>query len=408
MSLLLKIKNLIIWDKIFLFFALISFSNPIIIFLLYKNGYSINYQSVNVYIVFSLLIFSISYILNSKRNSIFWYILSVFFIIYFLTFVGSFFPVFERRGFIELLGLYSSIAGAPLISVFLIKHFVRNGQIDLFVTLIFRAGVLIAILNSYFFYLLYFGDYTKIYLYTEFIGLGGYIKDLGTFFIRPAGYFFDYHSQYYIPMFSLVILISKKVAISKNLSRLVFLLCVVSILLSGIKSAYITGFALIIFYLIKKYSFFKFLSYSIILFIVTLIIDYYFDSVIFDLFYKIITHDINILIKHFFEVPQLLFKNYFHVLLFGGQVGMEAFIYSEVYYITLMYYIGFFGVLFLFIIPIIYTFLKGKTFYIQSITIIFSLSLVHYYVFKSSFNIFGTALFYFYFFTLYFKKNIIK
>ena len=162
MSLLLKIKNLIIWDKIFLFFALISFSNPIIIFLLYKNGYSINYQSVNVYIVFSLLIFSISYILNSKRNSIFWYILSVFFIIYFLTFVGSFFPVFERRGFIELLGLYSSIAGAPLISVFLIKHFVRNGQIDLFVTLIFHAGVLIAILNIYFFYLLYFSVITKI------------------------------------------------------------------------------------------------------------------------------------------------------------------------------------------------------------------------------------------------------
>jgi len=407
MSLLLKIKKLIIWDKIFLSFALISLSNPIIIFLLYKNGYSINYQSVNVFIVFALIIFSISYILNSKRNSISWYILFVFFIFYFLNVVGSFFPVFERRGFIELLGIYSSLAGAPLISVFLIKHFLRNGQIDLFITLLFRAGVLIAILNIYFFYLLYFGDYTKIYLYTEFIGLGSYIKDLGTFFIRPAGYFFDYHSQYYIPMFTLVILISKKVVISKNLSLIVFLLCVVSILLSGIKSAYITGFALIIFYLIKKYSFFKFLLYSIILFILILIMDFYFDSVIFDLFFKIITHDINILIEHFFEVPKLLFKNYFYVLIFGGQVGMEAFIYSEVYYITLMYYIGFFGVLFLFIIPIIYTFLKGKTFYIQSISIIFSLSLFHYYVFKSSFNIFATSLFYFYFFTLYYKNKFV-
>lgn len=407
MSLFLKINKLTIWDKLFLFFGFISFTNPIIIFLLYSVGYSINYQSINVFIIFALVILSILYVLNFKKKSIFLNIVFAIFIVIFLGLVGSFFPVFKRVSFIKLIGLYSSIIGAPLISIFLIKHFLKNRQIDLFINLIFWGGVLIAILNIYFFYKLYFGDYSKIYQYTEFIGLGSYIKDLGTFFIRPAGYFFDYHSQYYLPLFSFIMLVSNKVKFSKIKRIILVLLCILSVILSGIKAAYITLIVLLIFYFIKKYSFFNFILWTIILFINIIILDSYFDSVLYDLFYKIITHDINILIKHFFDVPKLLFKNYFHVLLFGGQVGMEAFIYSEVYYITLFYYIGFFGVLFLFIVPIIYTFFKGQTFYLQSLTIIFSLSLIHYYVFKVSFNIFGTALFYFYFFLLYYKKQLV-
>ena len=205
-----------------------------------------------------------------------------------------------------------------------------------------------------------------------------------------------------------IILISGKVKIPKYLGKLSLLLFTLSILISGIKSAYITTFFLVLFFLFKKYNLLKILLSSILIFIVMFIIDGLFNSVIYDLTYKIITHDINILIKHFLEVPKILLEDYLYVFLLGGQVGMEGFLYSEVYLITLIYYIGFFGLLFLFVLPILYTFFKGKTFYIQSITIVFALSLVHYYVFRTSFNIFGTTLFYFYFFTLYFKRYLSK
>jgi len=179
-----------------------------------------------------------------------------------------------------------------------------------------------------------------------------------------------------------------------------------SIMLSGVKTAYISTVILLLYYFYKQLSFLRIIQGSLLVYIIVVISNSYMDNFIFDLVYKIITHDINIILKHLFEVPIYLFDRYFYVILFGGQVGMEEFIYSEVYLITLIYYIGFFGVFIFFIFPLVYTFIKSKTFLIQSITIIFALSLGHYYIFKSSFNIIATSLFYFYFFSIIYKNKI--
>lgn len=400
--------NLNFWDKLFLLIAVVLFLNPIIIFFLYNLGFSIIYHQINVYIILLLITLSILYILSSYKISFYHTILSTVLVIFLLTVIGSFYTVFEKESFIKLVGLYFTIAGAPLISVFFLKYYKRNGNVNIFINFIFFGGIIIAFVNTYYFFLLYFGDYTSVYKYTEFIGLGAYLKDLGTFFIRPAGFFFDYHSQYYLPMFCVIFLVDKTIEIKKYFKKVFLFLCIVSILISGIKSAYLTGVVLLLFYFLKQLSFFKILLASFIVFLITMSIDYYYNSIIYDLVYKIFTHDINILFRHLFEVPQVLLTNYFHVFLFGGQVGMEAYIYSEVYLITLIYYIGFVGLIVLFIYPIIYTFVNGKTFLVQSVTIIFAMSLIHYYVFKSSFNIIGTSLFYFFFFSILYKNKLIN
>ena len=151
MILRLKTKGLVFWDRIFIFFAFISLSNPLITAFFYDHGIKVNYQSVNIYIVFVLLVVAVFYVLHSKNMGIYWLILFLVTFFFIFSFVGFLFPVFERRGIIEFIGLYSNIAGAPLLSVFLIKYFKRNGQVDFFINIIFKAGILISIFNIYFF-----------------------------------------------------------------------------------------------------------------------------------------------------------------------------------------------------------------------------------------------------------------
>ena len=208
--------SLLIWDKLYLILAFSIFCTPIFFYLLHTLGISIIYHQFNIYLISVLLLLSISYILKSPKISFYHDILLLFVFLFLLSLVGFSFPVFERVSFIKMLGLYISIASAPLFSVFLLKFYERNGSIDFYLKLIFYSGIIISIINIYFFYLLYFGNYEGIYLYADKLGLGSYFKDLGSFFIRPAGFFFDYHSQYYIPLFSIILLISGTIKLSNS------------------------------------------------------------------------------------------------------------------------------------------------------------------------------------------------
>ena len=405
-TILKSFNNLDNWDKFFYIILIIVLSLPPIACFFFSRGLSIIYHQINIIFVFLLFIIANFYLIINKRDNILLLIPIITIVVFFTSFLGSFNNIFSDNKFGSFFGLFVSLTSPPVISVFLLKHYRKLGNINLFFNFIFYSGLLISIVNIYLFILLYFGDYTIVFSYTDYLGLGTYINDLGSFFIRPAGYFFDYHSQYFIPIISLFIVTNNKVKLTKKIKVLVVFIFVASILLSGIKSAYMTLFACIIYIIFSKINLITLSKYILGILFVVNIVNLFLDNFFYELVYKIITHDINIIIEHFIEVPILLFDNYFSVFLFGGQIDFQNYIYSEVYYVTMLYYIGIIGVLVFFVFPILYTFIKSKDSFVKLLSLIFALSLIHYYVFRISFNVAGAALFYFYFFKkLLFKKN---
>jgi hypothetical protein len=398
-------KDISFWDKIFYLFCLLILFTPPLVFFLYTKGIPIVYHQLNIVLILVLIVSAILNLFLGKGYKILFLIPITIFVAFFLSFLGSFDNIFSYNDFSRFLGLYMSLTAAPFFSVFLLKYYRRKGNIDLFLCFVFYSGLIIAAVNIYMFILLYFGGYSKIFSYTDYLGLGMYVEDLGSYFVRPAGYFFDYHSQYYMPLISLFIIHKNKINISPLGKLLVTIIIFTSILISGVKSAYLTLIVCLFYLLIKRINIVTVLKYSISLMIFFFIIDYFLDSLIYELGYKIVTHDVNIFFEHLTEVPTLLLKEYPSVFLVGGQVDFQNYIYSEVYYVTMLYYIGIIGVFLFFIYPSIYTLIRSKDEFVILVTLIFTLSLVHYYVFRISINVIGTTLFYFYFFNILFYRK---
>ena len=398
-------NKLSFWENFFyLFYLLILFTPPLIYFL-FTSGITIAYHQINILLVFVVFGASILSLAFSKRDKILLLIPLTIFVVFSFSVAGSFDNIFSDNDFGRLFGLYVSLTAAPAISTFLLKYYRRVGNIDLFLRLILYSGVFISVVNFYMFIMLYYGEYSNFFLYTEYLGLGSYIEDLGSFFLRPAGYFFDYHSQYYIPIIALFILYKNKVLVTPKVKFFALMIIVLSIIVSGIKSAYLTLIVCFLFLLVSRLSIGTMLKYLFGLVFFFFVLNFYFDSIVYDLGYKIITHDVNIFIEHFTEVPKLLVKKYPAVFFVGGQVDFQNYVYSEVYYVTMIFYIGIIGVILFFIFPAVYLFIVTQDNFIRLLTLVYSLSLVHYHVFKISINVMGTTLFYFYFFIHLFYRT---
>ena len=398
-------NKLSFWENFFyLFYLLILFTPPLIYFL-FTRGITIAYHQINILLVFVVFGASILSLAFSKRDKILLLIPLTIFVVFSFSVAGSFDNIFSDNDFGRLFGLYVSLTAAPAISIFLLKYYRRVGNIDLFLRLILYSGVFISVVNFYMFIMLYYGEYSNFFLYTEYLGLGSYIEDLGSFFLRPAGYFFDYHSQYYIPIIALFILYKNKVLVTPKVKFFALMIIVLSIIVSGIKSAYLTLIVCFLFLLVSRLSIGTMLKYLFGLVFFFFVLNFYFDSIVYDLGYKIITHDVNIFIEHFTEVPKLLVKKYPAVFFVGGQVDFQNYVYSEVYYVTMIFYIGIIGVILFFIFPAVYLFIVTQDNFIRLLTLVYSLSLVHYHVFKISINVMGTTLFYFYFFIHLFYRT---
>lgn len=383
------------FNKIFNLLSFLILFNPLISFTLFSLGFNFIYHKTNILLLVLLVAVVFTQLLIIKVNSFLKLLPIIISLLFFLAFLNSFDIIFQKNDFVDLIGLYIGIISPLIIGIqFLIKD--KIGDNDFKYKFIFKSSVLIAVINIIYFYLLYFGNYELIFRYTEFIGLGGYIEDLGSLFIRPAGYFYDYHSQYFLPTISFFLVLFNKIKL-KGITRIFILsLLLLSIIISGVKSAYIT---VIFCFLYIWWSRNKNVSLFLIIFIYFLvfsIIDFFTGSFIYDLAYKIITHDVEIIILHIFEVPIFLFNNYFLVFLFGGQVHFAGFIYSEVYLVTLIYYIGTFGLVLFFLFPFVYLFKKSISYQVFTLVLVIFLSLLHYYVYKTSVNVFGSALLYYF------------
>lgn len=396
-SLITKIQ---FYNVLFVSLSCVALVLPILSYVLFVEGINIKHHEINVYVYFVICIVII-FKLHISNNFINLKILVFSIIVLFLiSFLSTLLSSFGVVNIIDLTGLYIGLLSPIIIGIgfYLNDRYRYNFNIYQF---IFLSGILISTINIYLFIKLYLGDYTNVYNYTVYLGLKSYFSAGESFFIRPAGYFFDYHSQYFIPLISIIIINENKICLNKPVKYLCSVLFLLSIIISGIKTAYITLIILLLYYLFRKntnkFLYFFFLTPFLFL------LNNYTNNLFYDILFKIINHDLEIIFEHFISVPHKLFTNYPLIFLFGGHIDMAATIYSEVYLLTLIFYLGVFGLFSYFIVPAIAVFNQKSTF-AKAIIIIFILSLMHYYVYRIGINAHASALVYYLLFKNGFKN----
>ena len=396
--------------KIIFFLSLycVYLFTPLVGVLMYKGGVLLKYHQINAFITILFIFFSVLTVFTNKLLSKAAIAIVSLSSISLIAIISSFNTIFEVNAIGDVIGMLILYLGPQFIGLFLVYIWIKLKSDDFIYILLFYSGIFIALLNIVIFILLYSGNYELIYGYTEVLGMGDYFFDFGSFFIRPAGYFFDTHSQYYLPLISFVFLVFNKVVFSKSKKTLFMSILLVAILTSGVKTAYLSLSALLLFWLMVKYNKPKNLVVFILFLSFVMLIDSFVDDFIFTLISNIFTHDINIYFEHLFEVPKLVYNSSKTVFFFGGQPNMANYIYSELFYMTLIYYVGFVGVIILYVLPIISVFLFSNELFVKSIVLIFALSLVHYSVFKIGVNMIATSYIYYIFYKFIFNFKKIK
>ncbi len=379
---------------------------PLLCLMLFKIGIKIKYHQINSIVLLILNGLSVYTALIYKPSKKLLIPLVIITGISVFSFLASRTVIFESNGIDAMIGMLALHVGAQAIGFFIVYLWMNLGSLDLLNKLLLYSGVAIAVSNIIIFVLLYSANYVLIFSYAEFLGFGDYFFDVGSFFIRPAGYFFDTHSQYYLPLFALIFLVFRKVEIPGSRRTLFSILIIASILLSGIKTAYLSLGAVLLYWALLRFNKLSNYLYLFIVVAIMIIVDSLTENLIGNLLYSIFTHDIMIIIKHFFEVPEKLIDLYPTVFFFGGQPLFSGYVYSEVYYVTIIYYIGFIGLLVLYLFPSFMLLLFSKDVFVKSLVLVFLLSLTHYSVYNRSINIIGTAYIYFHFYKLMFNLRL--
>jgi hypothetical protein len=367
---------------------------------LFAGGIELRYHQINALVLTLFVFYSIYVSLTYRpiyRSAV---ILLGLIVLSLLAFIASSVNIFRVNDSSEVFGMLLLNLGPQFIGLLLLYVLCHLKSDKAFLDLLFYSGLFITVVNLLIFVLLLSSSYELVANYMVVLGLDSYVFDLSSFFLRPSGYFFDLHSQYYLPVFSLVLLRFKKIQLSSRATIIYSILIILSLGVSGIKSAYLTLFVLLMYWFLVRLNNYKSYLYLILVTTILLVIDLATSNLASALLVRVWEHDILVLIEHFTEVPIVLYENYPITFLLGGQPLLANFIYSEVYYVQLIYYIGIIGLVVAYIIPIITLFFMSKDSYIKSLTIIFALSLLHYSVFKIGVNMIGTAFLFCYFYRI--------
>lgn len=283
----------------------------------------------------------------------------------------------------------------------------RSNQLEIILRYIVKAGVFISTINL----LQYIFITTDNYIHSEwsiefnnYQIMIDYLNELNKSFfdyiliglnydniIRPIGFFYDTHSQYYFPLISSVILLYNKKLLKNSIIWICFMFT--TILLSSIKTAILTIFILFIIWLLLHVNLKKLLKYIIP---ITLVVLYFFRGIILtilmgDNMIKILYQ----LFNHLIFVP----LNFISTNIIGFFIGGTSFLrddpnfYSEVFWVTVTFYIGIVGLLvYLRPLRLIRVIKNPKWSMGVYIYFVFVLSLVHYGVYSVGVNNVVSAL----------------
>jgi xanthosine utilization system XapX-like protein len=357
--------------------------------------------------------------LNKKHYSFF----SFFCIILFFNALGH----IKNSGVNGIYLFLQTISGYYII-VFLgwalYKIYLETGNEYRLLKFVVRIGGFIALVNIFHFVLLqtdnyiYNGGYTIEFnrytfitdyvielnkYYFDYIILSAKYNDVG--FIRHVGYFYDTHSQFYFPMAAGIILL-----LNKNITRyrwIYFPLLFLSLIFSGIKTAYIIIVLLIIIYLLVNDSFLKTLK---ILFLpLTAAIIVFRKKILHILLGEQLIKIIIQLANHLILVPIAFFSSNIISFFIGGAPDFrnDTRFYSEIFWVTVIFYIGIIGI-YIYLKPIkLIKFIKNPEIKIGSyLYLLFCLSMAHYGVYCIGINNLVSAIPFMYYFKITNKGNI--
>ena len=405
-------------------FELVFFSVlllPVICFVIYfLSGYFINFNTLYFVFFLILLIFVFPSTLKTcsyaqKKYMLFFLVANI------LALLGH---VVNGEGLIEYFRTFSGFYFFIVIGWLLYYLYYKKDRLNRLNMLFIRAGLFIATINLFQYLLLItddliIGSYSIVYdRYESIINYTTELnKDLADYVIigyeygeglRPLGFFFDLHSQYYFPLMAIILIFfsgNGKLE-KKNIMLIAYLF--ITIFLSGVKSA-IYSIVLILFFMYlfsenkKKYT--KDVIVGGIIVVVwginKLVTFFTSSTAILELAQ---------LWDHVLTLPYKLFVSYPITFFFGGSPSLrdDPDFYSEVYWVSILFYIGLLGFLVYIKSYKVYYLTKLKynieAFYVF---LVFATSLMHYSVYNRGVNCFASALVFMYLFVYYENEQLI-
>lgn len=302
------------------------------------------------------------------------------------------------------------------------KLYFEKNQVNTLLKLIVRCGIFIAIINwLHYFYLItdnyivsgsgwsvsfdrydtmvqYLGELNKTFYDYILIGLN-YDNAL-----RPVGYFYDTHAQYYTPLATCIILFFNKTIIHH--SRVWLSIILFSIVVSSIKTAFLTIVILAAIWIWLNMDWKRIFKYAIPIILGLSVILYKQISAMLmgDNMTKILFQ----LITHIIIVPYQLISTYIVGFFLGGVSFLrdDPAYYSEVFWVTVLFYIGVLGLI-IYLKPIkLLRHMKNGPWELGAyLYIMMALSLTHYGVYVVGFNNMVSALPFMFYFGLISHNN---
>lgn len=369
--------------------------NILLLLFFFASLTKVHRKTVNFFLIFFLVLtFNLYFYINNNGAG-------TGIIEFFRTFTGYYFLIF--LGYVlykyyyqtgkEMLLLNMLVYFALFISCINVCHFLLI-QTDAYSLVGFKITF-----NRYDIVIRYLNILNKTY--TDYIVFG--LKYDGL--LRPVGYFFDTHSQYYTPLGALIILAFKDIDIKYKKTIIAFLLA--SILITGIKTAYVTIVLLGLIFLIININNKLIIRYVGTTFLLMIVLSVIFSDYLIAIFFgeqlwKIFPQ----LLDHFIQIPMKLWKYDKLSFLFGGVPLLrdEDLFYSEVFLVTVSFYIGFIGLLMYFSPIILLKNIKSDKLP-AFLYLSFLLSLSHYSVFFVGINNLLSAMPFMYFFAMLGQKK---
>jgi hypothetical protein len=327
----------------------------------------------------------------------------VFFIILLIYFsINSLGFLLQGKGLADVFRAFTTYYYIVFLGYLLYEIYYKTNQLERLLKYFVRMGVFISVINilhfvSYFVLFKTNFNYSHVNAYLDVLNptFNDYIETSKRYntvgFVRHVGYFFDMHSQYFIPLLSLFVILVGN--LKMRLRSFCLTIIVLSILLSGIKTAYLTLVFIYLIYWVTSFNLKKFgISFLLLSFLFIL-----FYSRIEFVITNLLTQNHSIYSEHLLNNPTK-FYNYSNIGFFiGGNPEAFDMIYTEVSFLEVWYSIGIFG-MFFFVIPGLFFFFKKFRLSIGWYSfLVLILSLSHYGVFNNGINNFASALVFLYF-----------
>lgn len=392
---------------------------PMISFVVFlASGFFFNFNNFNFIVYLVIIILSFSYMRVIKKCFVkFFLTFGVILILMALGFLRN-----GTEGVVEFLRAISGYYTFVFLGWVLYKVYYETGKIFKLLKFIVNIALFISIINIAHFILLQTDNYTRNewtmtferyniivdYLmllnkiYYDYIVISAQYNEVG--FIRHVGYFFDTHSQYYIPLAGCIILVfTDKLSRYKWIYMTIMLL---SVLFSGIKTAYMTIALMFIISLIGSGQLWQYIKRTLPIIIAGVLV---FRNKIIHLLWgdgmwKILFQ----LFSHVVLVPMVYFNADKIAFFIGGapQLRNDPLFYSEVFWVTVTFYIGVLGLL-IYLKPIkLFKYIRSNEFRLGTyMYIMFCFSMTHYGVYCVGVNNLISALPIMYYFAVLRKEK---